>query len=61
MQPMHTAQEAELMALTRDFTLKIRGVTGVLSLVSMITVYRFVSKQFGGIPIGECGRVHTVL
>ena len=43
------------------FNCSIRGVTGVLSLVSMITVYRFVSTQFGGIPVGECEPAHTTL
>ena len=47
------AQEAELMTLTRDFTLKVRGVTGFFTLVSMFTVYRLVSKQFAGIPVGK--------
>ena len=47
------AQEAELMTLTRDFTLRVRGVTGFFTLVSMVSVYRLISTQFAGIPVGK--------
>ena len=45
--------EADLMALTRDFSFRVRGVTGVLTFVALFGVYRMITAKFGGIAVAK--------